>query len=91
MVPYLKAALHTQVTTAATGLTKIPGPDPDFPEDVCYQGAGVVQDNLSDHFPVLGITFAGGALLDLPPSNYLFIHGKEAGRSLHQSPFQLNF
>jgi len=70
------AALHTQV---GAKLIKIPGPDPGYPGDICYQGQGVSRATLGHHFPNLGIFFEAGAALDLPPSNYLFIHGKEGG------------
>lgn len=75
-----------QHITENNKLQKIPGPDPDFPEDVCY-GPIVVgldddssltsaptQQTLSDFFPNLTLTFQGGLELMLPPANYLFIH-----------------
>jgi len=60
-------------------LEKTPGPDPSYPQDVCYYREGSAQDTLGEHYPTLALTFGGGARLELPPSNYLFIHGKRAG------------
>ena len=60
-------------------MEKIPGPDPAYPTDICYYKEGQTQSNLGEDYPTLTLTFEGGARLDLPPSNYLFIHGKREG------------
>ena len=84
------AALDAAVTTgngAESKLVKVSGPDPGYPDDVCFQRAGatatapiVTMDNLGDYYPPLTLTFDGeGASLVLPPSNYLFAHGKKPG------------
>ena len=66
------------------GLTRVEGPDPSYPQDVCYgASAGTAPsptlDSLENFFPTLTVAFEGGASLALPPANYLFIHGKIAG------------
>jgi|TARA_B110000977_G_scaffold120628_1_gene155247 hypothetical protein len=73
-------------------LVPVPGPDPDFPEDVCYGVAALDGENLHESnsahdlrptektlqnfFPNLTLAFVGELSLNLPPGNYLFIHGK---------------
>ena len=84
------AALDAAVTTNAPSekkLVKVPGPDPGYPDDVCFQREGATESapivtmaNLGEYYPPLTIAFAGdGASLVLPPSNYLFVHGKKPG------------
>lgn len=84
------AALDAAVTTNAPSekrLAKVPGPDPSYPDDVCFQREGatetapiVAMTNLGEYYPPLTIAFDGeGASLVLPPSNYLFVHGKRPG------------
>ena len=84
------AALDAAVTTNAKPekkLAKVPGPDPSYPDDVCFQREGateiepiVTMANLGEYYPPLTIAFDGeGASLVLPPSNYLFVHGKKPG------------
>ena len=84
------AALDAAVTTNAKPekkLAKVPGPDPSYPDDVCFQREGateiepiITMANLGEYYPPLTIAFDGeGASLVLPPSNYLFVHGKKPG------------
>ena len=65
-------------------LRRVEGPDPTYPQDVCYGASpgttpSLALDTLGDFFPTLAVSFEGGASLALPPANYLFIHGKIAG------------
>ena len=58
-------------------LEKVAGPDPKYPDDVCYANPTATWDNVHDFFPNLTITFKGGVALETPPGNYLFAHGKD--------------
>ena len=77
-------AAVTQLAPTEKKLAKVPGPDPSYPDDVCFQREGateiepiVTMANLGEYYPPLTIAFDGeGASLVLPPSNYLFVHGK---------------
>jgi len=80
-------AAVTQLAPTEKKLAKVPGPDPSYPDDVCFQREGateiepiVTMANLGEYYPPLTIAFDGeGASLVLPPSNYLFVHGKKPG------------
>ena len=67
-------------------LERVPGPDPSYPDDVCYKLSAanappLTEDGLADVFPNLTMKFAGedALTLELPPKNYLFIHGVVPG------------
>ena len=63
---------------------RVDGPDPAYPDDVCYAAVAnappLTEDSLVDVFPNLTIRFEGDdeLTLELPPKNYLFIHGHVA-------------
>ena len=69
-------------------LERVPGPDPNYPGDVCYKKKTQANDDssaplststLEESFPRLALAFGGGASLSVPPSNYLFAHGRTEG------------
>ena len=69
-------------------LERVPGPDPNYPGDVCYKkktradddsSAPLSTSTLEESFPRLALAFGGGASLSVPPSNYLFAHGRTEG------------
>ncbi|KNA19374.1 hypothetical protein SOVF_062200 [Spinacia oleracea] len=60
------------------GLTRIPGPDPNY-NDVCFSGAGRKVSELSKTFPTVDMVFENGQKHSLSPENYLFKHSKVAG------------
>ena len=63
---------------------RVAGPDPAYPDDVCYAAVAnappLTEESLVDVFPNLTIRFEGDdeLTLELPPKNYLFIHGHVA-------------
>jgi hypothetical protein len=79
----LVAVLDAAVA-APSALKRVDGPDPSYPDDVCYAAVAaappLTEASLADAFPNLTLRFAGDDVtLNLPPKNYLFAHGGVAG------------
>ena len=77
-------AVLDAAVVAPGALKRVDGPDPSYPDDVCYAADAaappLTEASLADAFPNLTLRFAGDDVtLALPPKNYLFAHGGVAG------------
>ena len=77
-------AVLDAAVVAPGALKRVDGPDPSYPDDVCYAADAAApplpEASLADAFPNLTLRFAGDDVtLALPPKNYLFAHGGVAG------------